>query len=87
MSDPTGVEAAFLNGDQIVATTLEPGLEANLARQSSQLSGTSSAPATVTLGNTRFLSATEDLSRRGNFSVAADRPQVLQTRRRIDQPN
>ncbi len=62
MSDPTGVEAAFLNGNQIVATTLQPGLEANLARQSSQLSGTSSAPATVTLGNTRFLSATEDLS-------------------------
>ena len=62
MSDPTGVEAAFLNGDQIVATTLEPGLLSHLARQSSHLTGTSRAPATVTLGNTRFLSATEDLS-------------------------
>ena len=61
MSEPTGVEAAFLNGDQIVATTLEPGLNPYIAKQSSQLSGTL-APATVTLGNTRFLSATEDLS-------------------------
>jgi signal transduction histidine kinase len=62
MSEPTGVEAAFFNGDQIVATTLEPGLESHLAQQSGQLSGTSHAPEILKLGNTRFLSATEDLS-------------------------
>jgi signal transduction histidine kinase len=62
ISEPTGVEASFLTGGQIVASTLDPSLQANMARQSRLLSGMSRAPATVTLGDTRFLSATEDLS-------------------------
>jgi signal transduction histidine kinase len=62
ISEPTGVEASFLTGGQIVASTLDPSLQANMARQSHLLSGMSRAPATVTLGDTRFLSATEDLS-------------------------
>ena len=61
-SQPTGVEAAFLSGGQIVASTLDPGVQANLGRQAHLLSGGSGSPVTVTLGDTRFLSATEDLS-------------------------
>jgi len=33
ISEPTGVEAAFLNGGRIVASTLGPDAEAALARQ------------------------------------------------------
>ena len=62
ISQPTGVEAAFLSGDQILASTLDTAAQASLARQSVALSGTSRAPATVNLGNTAFLSAREDLS-------------------------
>lgn len=62
ISEPTGVEATFLSGRQILASTLEPVVEASLARQPGVLSGMSRAPATVNLGNAQFLSVTEDLS-------------------------
>jgi signal transduction histidine kinase len=62
ISQPTGVEAAFLSGGQIVASTLAPDVQTSLARQPPFLSGASRTPATVTLGDTRFLSAREDLS-------------------------
>jgi hypothetical protein len=62
ISQPTGVEATFLSGGQIVASTLQPDVQAGLARQSHLLSDMSRVPATVKLGNVRFLSATEDLS-------------------------
>jgi signal transduction histidine kinase len=62
ISQPTGVEATFLSGSQIVASTLEPSVQANLATQPLLLSGTSHAPATVKLGDARFLASTEDLS-------------------------
>ncbi len=62
ISEPTGVEAVFLSRGQIVASTLDPSLQATMAQQSHQLSGMSRAPATVALGDTRFLSASEDLS-------------------------
>jgi signal transduction histidine kinase len=62
VSQPTGVEATFLSGGQIVASTLQPDLQADLARQSHLLSGMSRVPARVKLGNARFLSATENLS-------------------------
>ncbi|HEV2486798.1 MAG TPA: ATP-binding protein [Terracidiphilus sp.] len=62
ISEPTGVEAAFLSSGQVVASTLDPDLQANMAQQSRLLSSMSRAPVTVTLGDTRFLSATEDLS-------------------------
>lgn len=62
ISEPTGVEAAFLSGTQIVASSLDPSVKASMTQQSRQLSGMSRAPATLTLGNTRFLSVTEDLS-------------------------
>ncbi|WP_188555167.1 sensor histidine kinase [Edaphobacter dinghuensis] len=62
ISQPTGVEATFLSGGQIVASTLTPDVQASLAKQSSALSGISRRPAVVKLGNAQFLSATEDLS-------------------------
>lgn len=69
ISQPTGVEAAFLSGGQTVASTLDPAVQAKLARQSHPLSGMSRAPATVTLGDTRFLSVTEDLSAAATSSL------------------
>lgn len=66
ISQPTGVEAAFLSNGQVVASTLDPRAQPNLAQQSRRLSGLSRAPATVTLGDTRYLSATEDLSTTAN---------------------
>jgi signal transduction histidine kinase len=62
ISEPTGVEAAFLNGGHVVASTLEPDAESALGRQVPALSGAFQSGEPVTLGNARYLSATEDLS-------------------------
>src|SRR3984885_13425056 len=62
ISQPTGVEATFLRGGEVVASTLSPSGQASLATQPLVLSGTPRAPSTVNLGSTRFLAATEDLS-------------------------
>ena len=45
ISQLTGVEAAFLSGGQIVASTLAPAAQANLERQSAMLASMSSGPA------------------------------------------
>jgi len=60
ISQPSGAEAAFFSGGQVVASTLDPGLQASLARQS--LADTARVPAAFTLGGSRFLYANEDLS-------------------------
>jgi signal transduction histidine kinase len=62
ISQPTGVEAAFLSSGEVVASTLAPSTEASVAAQPLLLSGTPRSPSTVQFGNTRFLAATEDLS-------------------------
>jgi signal transduction histidine kinase len=62
ISQPTGVEATFLSGGRAVASTLEPSMQLDLARQTQLLAGTPRAPSTVTVGGERFLAATEDLS-------------------------
>ena len=62
ISQPTGVEATFLSTGRIVASTLEPAVQANLATQAQSLAGTPRAPSTVEIGSARFLAATEDLS-------------------------
>jgi signal transduction histidine kinase len=59
ISEPTGVEASFLSGGRVVASTLAPSLQVSLATQSS---GTSQVAASVHLGDTRYLATTEDLS-------------------------
>jgi signal transduction histidine kinase len=69
ISQPTGVEATFLSGGQIVASTLAPDVQASLAKQSGALSGMSRKPAVVKLGNAQFLSATEDLSTTATFPL------------------
>jgi signal transduction histidine kinase len=60
ISQPTGVEATFLSGGRIVASTLTPSLQTSLATQPSLLSGVPSA--TVKLRDAQFLFSTVDLS-------------------------
>ncbi|MEI9970363.1 MAG: ATP-binding protein [Terracidiphilus sp.] len=62
ISQPISAEAAFLSGGQVVASTLADADQASLANQSLSLSGTGRAPASVMLGDVRFLYAREDLS-------------------------
>lgn len=62
ISQPTGVEATFLSGRQILASTLPAKLQASLVRQSGTLSVMPDAPVAVKLGDSRFLATTEDLS-------------------------
>lgn len=62
ISGPTGVEATFLSGGRIVASTLNPAAQARLTKEPLLLAGEPRAPATVRLGDARFLSAREDLS-------------------------
>jgi signal transduction histidine kinase len=62
ISQPTGVEATFLSSGKIVASTLTPSLQTTFATQFSSFSGNPRAPASVKLGGTHFLAATEDLS-------------------------
>ena len=62
ISQPTGVEATFLSSGRVVASTLAPSVREELAMQPEVLSGTVRSPATVKLGDARFLAAAEDLS-------------------------
>lgn len=62
ISQPTGAEAAFISRGEVVASTLEPSLELDLASQSDTLSRVSEAPAAVRLGKAQFLMVAEDLS-------------------------
>jgi signal transduction histidine kinase len=62
ISQPSGIEAIFLSGGKIVASTLTPSLQGSVATLPSSLSGNPLAPARVKLGDTHFLAATEDLS-------------------------
>jgi signal transduction histidine kinase len=62
ISQPAGVEAAFLSHEEILASTLTPSLQTSLAAQPSIVSGVLRSPATVKLGNAQFLAASEDLS-------------------------
>ena len=62
ISEPTGVDAAFLSAGQVVVSTLGPAMRNDLARQSNTLTNLTRVPATITLGDTRYLSATEELS-------------------------
>jgi signal transduction histidine kinase len=62
ITQPTGVEATFLSNGKIVASTLSPSLQSSFATQFSSHSVNPRTPATVSLGDTHFLAATEDLS-------------------------
>ncbi len=62
ISQPSGADAAFLSNGRILASTLDPGEQAGLVRQSRLLADTKGAPTTLQLGETTFLSAREDLS-------------------------
>jgi signal transduction histidine kinase len=62
ISQPTGVEATFLSGGEVVASTLSSSGQASLTALPRLFSGTPRAPSTVNFGKTRYLAATEDLS-------------------------
>jgi len=62
ISEPTGVEAAFLSGDQIVASTLGSDEELALAKQTPLRLDESRTPPTVRLGRAQFLFAATGLS-------------------------
>lgn len=62
ISQPTGVDVAFISSGKIVASTLERSVQASLAAQPSLSFGTPRSPISVKLGSARFLAATEDLS-------------------------
>jgi signal transduction histidine kinase len=62
ISQPTGVEASFLSGSEVLASTLSPSGQASLATQTGLFSAPPQTPSTVNFGSTRFLAATEDLS-------------------------
>jgi signal transduction histidine kinase len=62
ISQPTGVDATFISSGRIVASTLAPPMQADLAGQRALRLGTPQSPVDVELGKARFLAATEDLS-------------------------
>lgn len=62
ISEPAGVEVAFLSGRAIVASTLAQSEQESLAEQAASLAGGSRGPSTVRLGKARFLAASQDLS-------------------------
>ncbi|MGO8934813.1 MAG: ATP-binding protein [Terracidiphilus sp.] len=62
ISQPTAADAAFLSNGQILASTLDSGAQASLIQQSRSLPQLTGAPATLQLGGTTFLGATEDLT-------------------------
>lgn len=62
ISEPTGVEAAFLSNGHAVASTLTSSMQTQLATQTKLLSSAPRNPQTVDLDGTHFLAATEDLS-------------------------
>lgn len=61
ISEPTGVEAAFLSAGNIVTSTLAPS-DAGALVNPRLLSATTQHPLRVQLGSQRFLAASEDLS-------------------------
>jgi signal transduction histidine kinase len=62
ISQPTGVEATFVSNNKIVASTLGPQLQTTISPTPTILAATPHNPATILVGDTRFLAATEDLS-------------------------
>lgn len=62
ISEPTGVEAAFLSGGRVVASTLGPDAQDSLVHQSNVVSSHPLRPAAVTLEKAHFLFATDDLT-------------------------
>lgn len=62
ISQPTAVDATFISDGKIVATTLNQSTQAALIDEPPRAFGTAQSAGFVTLGNARFLAASEDLS-------------------------
>lgn len=62
ISQLTGVDATFLSGGKVVASTLNSSDQASLVNQPLSISDAPRTPSTLRFGNTRFFAVTEDLS-------------------------
>ena len=62
ISQPTGAEATFVSGGEVVASTLTSSAQASLAAEPLLSSEILRTPSTVSLGKERFLADIEDLS-------------------------
>ncbi len=62
ISEPAGVETAFLSEGHVLAGTLTPAMQTQLTAQSNLLSSATGNPLAVKLGGAQFLVATQDLS-------------------------
>ncbi len=87
ISQPTGVEAAFLSAGQIVASTLAPAVQASLARQSPLL-----CERVANAGDSKARRHAFSLRAKGsligcNLSSAVGRAQILRAGRALDQPH
>jgi len=76
ISQPTAVEATFVSGRDIVASTLPTQLQSTISPSDALLAATPQRPAAIVVGGTRFLAATEDLS---SSSTSALRLVVLKS--------
>ena len=62
ISQATAVDAAFISGNRVLASTLEPSVSQELVSEASPLGRASKSPATIGLKNERFLASMGDLS-------------------------
>ena len=62
ISQATAVDAAFITGDRVLASTLEPSVAQELVSEGPHLRHTSKSPAAIELRSERFLASTGDLS-------------------------
>lgn len=62
ISQPTGVDATFLSGGKVVASTLDLPMQADLAGQLSASMRMPGSPVDIEIERARFLAATDDLS-------------------------
>jgi signal transduction histidine kinase len=62
ISQATDVQAAFISGGRIVASTLPPSASSDLTAKFVRVSQPRTAPSLVDVGNVRYLASTEDLS-------------------------
>ncbi|HEX4037343.1 MAG TPA: HAMP domain-containing sensor histidine kinase [Acidobacteriaceae bacterium] len=88
ISEPTGVSAAFISSGKIVASTLDPDLQAELMAKPMSPLGAPPSPVWLKLGNARFLAASQDLSQNATaplqLTVLKSFEPAEQSIRRID---
>ena len=77
VSEAAAAEVTFTVGDQIVASTLQPGLQQQLVTQASQLLHSPTAESNIQLGKMDYLAASVPLSAADQQSPGAAMPQLV----------